>query len=261
VKGSSALQFLRSLPRSASPRFSTHVTGAGAGLRLTTVPGTSDVPLRGIARLRLLERIAPEIIELMIGHDPETGATSWIARTQTATLSLLLSPDVARGFSGEGQALVDLADEQWRAVLPRVRATLRWQSRLDPTKLATENALEPAQIRGALAALGSRGLVGYDARAGAYFHRELPFDVDRVAELHPRLQDAKALVEAGDVRVESQEGDRVVGWVKGTDTEHHVRLGADGDDRSSCAWWAKHRGERGPCKHVLALRMVVGAEE
>ncbi|WP_460917139.1 SWIM zinc finger family protein [Plantactinospora veratri] len=24
----------------------------------------------------------------------------------------------------------------------------------------------------------------------------------------------------------------------------------------SCPWWARHRGERGPCKHALAVSMV-----
>jgi hypothetical protein len=156
--------------------------------------------------------------------------------------------------------LQDLAHTSWERALPRVRSALRWQSRLDPRSLAAEHGLLEGDVRGALAALGSRGLLGYDAGVGAFFHRELPFDLAQVDALHPRLKDARALVADGAVRTE-RDGERVVGWVRGTDAEHHVRLDVDGDDRCTCTWWAKHQGERGPCKHVLALRMAAGMED
>ena len=37
-----------------------------------------------------------------------------------------------------------------------------------------------ADVAAALAELGSFGLVGYDLAQGAYYHRELPFDVSRI---------------------------------------------------------------------------------
>ena len=33
--------------------------------------------------------------------------------------------------------------------------------------------------------------------------------------------------------------------------EYRVRL-VDGSWRCTCPWWGKHRGDRGPCKHILA---------
>ena len=212
--------------------------------------------MRGIERLRLLERVAPATRRLAIGFDPITGATSWRVETATAALTLLLSPESNRGLSGEGQVLADLAEPAWAAHLPRVRAALRWRSVVEATAFGEETGLTPDAARGALAALGSRGLVGFDAAAGAFFHRELPFDLDRVADLHPRLLDARRLVADGGVRLESP----AVAWVRGTDTEHHVRLSPTGD-RCTCTWWAKHQGERGPCKHVLAARLASGDEE
>ena len=42
----------------------------------------------------------------------------------------------------------------------------------------------------------------------------------------------------------------------GTPT-YTVTLGADPDeDRCTCPWYAKYRGGRGPCKHVLAARIA-----
>ena len=43
------------------------------------------------------------------------------------------------------------------------------------------------------------------------------------------------------------------------EVEHLVRLAADGD-RCTCPWYAKHRSERGPCKHILAVQLVVEGE-
>jgi hypothetical protein len=39
--------------------------------------------------------------------------------------------------------------------------------------------------------------------------------------------------------------------VRSGDVDYEVRFDELGA-RCTCAWFAKHRGERGPCKHVLA---------
>ena len=40
--------------------------------------------------------------------------------------------------------------------------------------------------------------------------------------------------------------------------DHRVSF-ADGGDTCTCPWWGKHRGTRGPCKHVVAARIALGA--
>jgi hypothetical protein len=47
--------------------------------------------------------------------------------------------------------------------------------------------------------------------------------------------------------------------VRGADVEHLVRMGTDGD-RSTWRWFAKHRNERGPCKHILAVQITLEEE-
>ena len=61
--------------------------------------------------------------------------------------------------------------------------------------------MTPDEVAAALNAAGSRGLVGFDLAEGAYFHRELPFDLTMVESLHPRLKDARKLVAGGGIRV------------------------------------------------------------
>lgn len=75
------------------------------------------------------------------------------------------------------------------------------------------------------------------------------------------LKDGRQLIEHQKVRiVEPIVDDRVEVMVRGTDVEHRVVLTAEGD-RCTCPWYSKHRNERGPCKHILAARLVVEPQE
>ncbi len=84
---------------------------------------------------------------------------------------------------------------------------------------------------------------------GAYFHRELPLGAG-MDSVHPRLADARELIAAGQVSLTED------GAVSG---DHRVRFGSGGTgpDWCTCPWWGTHRGTRGPCKHVLAARIML----
>jgi predicted nucleic acid-binding Zn finger protein len=136
-----------------------------------------------------------------------------------------------------------------------VRAALRWQARLTPNALAAEADVTSAAAASSLSVLGARGLVGFDVGEAASFHRELPFDLELVEALQPRLLDARMLVDQAGVRVVSDTGEAAEAYVRGTDVEHRVR--ANGEDyRCTCPWFSRNQGERGPCKHILALQIV-----
>jgi predicted nucleic acid-binding Zn finger protein len=63
------------------------------------------------------------------------------------------------------------------------------------------------------------------------------------------------------VRVHQRVGDSEVEvLVAGSDVEHLVRLSAQ-QDRCTCPWFSKHQGERGPCKHVLAARLLIDGDD
>lgn len=259
VSAPEAARFLRSLPRGAGPA-SAWVVPAGRGLRLSQVATGGGVRLGGVGRLRVLEDLVRHARTMRIYGDEPSGASAWELVLDEARFHLVLGPEVSRGFSGEGQALSVLASERWRDVLPRVRATLRWQTRINPGALAAEFGLSSEEIHAALSALGSRGLVGFDMAEGAFFHRELPFDLALVESLHPRLMDARKIVEGGGVRISRHDGSRIEAFVPGTDVEHRVVVTDDGAT-CTCPWYAKHRGERGPCKHVLAVQIRLADEE
>jgi hypothetical protein len=132
---------------------------------------------------------------------------------------------------------------------------LRWQDTLDARALAAELGSSEAQIAAALAELGASGLVGYDLAQAKYFHRELPFDLGLVAKLHPRLANARKLASTGEVEIDP---DGTGAWVRGKDGEYRVRRDPDGVWHCLCPWGARHGTSRGPCKHILALKIGAG---
>jgi hypothetical protein len=256
VSGTEARRFLRALPRQGTQGRPTWVTRSGPGLRLTQVAGKDAVRVTGVERLRLLEDLARHAVGLRVYATPDGEASSWELHCGDALFHLALSPEVWRGFSGEGQLLSTLATASSGDEVDRVRGALHWQSRLDPAQLAAQASLPLDQARTALARLAASGLVGFDVAERAYFHRELPFDLSLLESLQPRLKDARKLVAEDGVRIESR-GPVTEAWVQGSGVEHRVRIGEEGA-RCTCPWFSKHQGERGPCKHVLAVQIVTG---
>lgn len=244
VTGQRAMAFLSALPRSA-PGPTVAVVQAPRGLT-TTAPGTPGAALlAGTARLTSLRRVMRHIERLTVFSHP-SGASAWVADLDAARITLVLSPQPYRGFSGEGQLLEDLSGSGRPHDADQVLERLAWEPVIDPAWLSLETGLPERRVTAALAVLAASGKVGYDLSDSTWFHREIPFDADAVERDHPRLRAARALVAAGAV---ARSGDR---WVVGDgDHRHWVTLG-DTDPTCSCRWYVRYRGGRGHCSHILA---------
>ena len=156
--------FLRSLPRSTPARSVFWLQPVRTGLRLGATPTPGSVAVGGPERLRVLEAVLRHATGLRVyGLGGEAAATScWVVDLPHARLSVSLSPQATRGFSGEGALLEDLVDA-------------------DPA------ALEAAH-----------GRLGYDVSERRYFDRVLPFGRDLLKD-HPRWTRAQRLVLDGAV--------------------------------------------------------------
>jgi hypothetical protein len=260
ISGQEAWRFLRSMPRMKTNRRETFVVASGRGLRLSQVAARDSVRVGGLERLRALEGLSAHAAGLKIYADETTGASAWELSFDDCRFHLVMSPEVWRGFSGEGQALSAIASKEWEPLLPAVKKQLKWQAVVDEEalhrKLAEKSAVSAEQVRGALAALGTQGLVGFDLAEGAWFHRELPFELDAIDKMHPRLRDARKLLAEERVRLGPQTADVAEVLVQSSDVEHRVRISAD-DARCTCPWYAKHASSRGPCKHILAAQILL----
>ncbi|MFJ6571707.1 SWIM zinc finger family protein [Streptomyces sp. NPDC091292] len=254
-----AVRFLRSLPRGSArgaSRGASWVVPAGRGLRPTTRPVPGAVALPGPERLVALLRVLRHATALRVYGPPVTGgadptAAAWEVVLPGMRLTLTLSPEASRGFSGEGGVLDALATDEAAEDAELISVLLAWEPRIDIADLAASSGLPAERVRAALVRLGTSGRVGYDTAEAAYFHRELPYDAGRVERHNPRLRSARALLDAAAVTL-----DGALGTVTADDGHvHRVRDDA-GSLTCTCQWWAKYRGGRGPCKHALAVRMA-----
>ncbi|MFE5681079.1 SWIM zinc finger family protein [Streptomyces erythrochromogenes] len=269
LSAAEAVRFLRSLPRTTTTagsgsggRAPLWVVPAGRTLRPTTRPVPGAVCLPGPERLAALQRVLRHATALRVygpaGHAGAATAAAWEVAMPGMRLTLTLSPEPGRGFSGEGAVLEALAGDEAAADADLVSVLLSWEPRIDIADLAAQSGLSPQRVRAALTRLGTAGRVGYDAADAAYFHRELPYDAHRAEARNPRLTAARTLLADGAVHLHAPAATAGSGTatVRSGERHYQVREAAGGVLSCTCQWWADYRGRRGPCKHALAVRMA-----
>jgi hypothetical protein len=265
VPAAEAAAVLRQLPRptqQSGARTTRWVVPAGRTLRPTSRPAPNAVCLPGPERLLTLQTVLRHATTVRVyaptapASADGAAAVAWEVELPGMRLTLMLSQSASRGFSGEGGVLHDLAGGQVSQDAERVAELLAWEPRIDVAELSAQTGLPADRVRAALTMLGTSGQIGYDLAEEAYFHRQLPYRAGAVEMRNPRLRGARALVADGAVRL-----DGPLARVGKGDDAHVVRADeASGQLSCTCFWWAKYRGGRGPCKHVLAVGMVRGTE-
>ena len=173
-----ARAFLTELPVRTAHRETCWVQQVPRGLRLGASQTSGAFPIGGPERLKPLAALLRHASALRVyaaelvdeGGRAGTASSWWELVLPHGRFGLALSPYTARGFSGEGAGLGDLARQTPQA------------------------------------SLAAQGQLGYDLAEGRFFSRTLPFVVD-VLEANPRLDRARGLVSTGRVRVD---GDRVL---------------------------------------------------
>jgi hypothetical protein len=259
VAATEAAAFLRGLPAGRDGAV-LWVVPAGRTLRLTSRPTPGAVCLPGPGRLGALRSLLRFATTLRaygppVGPATASAPSAWELETPTQRLTLTLSPEPRRGFSGEGAVLDALAGDDVSDDADLVSALLAYDPTIDVGALAAGSGLPAGRVRAALAQLGTAGRVGYDVTEAAYFHRVLPYDAAAVARLNPRLTGARRLVAAGAVALDAGSA-----WVTSNGERYQIGLAGTAPVSCTCQWWARHRGDRGPCKHALAVSMALVPE-
>ena len=100
------------------------------------------------------------------------------------------------------------------------------------------------------------GMLGYDLDDNQYFYRRLPYKLERIMSLNPRLKSAEKLLEEDKVKIISRDDQKIESRVEGSGIKHMVLI--DGEsEKCTCTWFSKYQGERVPCKHILATKKKV----
>ncbi|MDJ0713134.1 MAG: SWIM zinc finger family protein [Prochloraceae cyanobacterium] len=233
--------------------------------------GSTEQVIRvwGRRRIHILERLIP-IAKKFTVHLLGTGLPSfYVADLGDMSFTLGLSGWTANDWSNSGN--FDL-------MAPRAQID-RWTSQQifdalkqnwleTPEDLAKRLNLNRAVVLGALGAYTQAGRAIYDLNKQVYRVRELsrePLPMDRLRFANQREEKATRFLEYNKVKVTSVTGDSdrtyiIKGSVSDKQRIFNPSLTVDADERiiqaeCSCNWHQQNKLYKGPCEHILALRM------
>lgn len=224
----------------------------------------------GRRRLLILERLIPVAREFRV-HLLGTGMPSfWVADLGPISFTLGLSGWTANDWSGSANfdllaPRADVDSETQRKVL----LALQGHRLSTPDDLAAELSLDRAQVLGALSAWTQAGRAIYDLNKDVFRHRELarePLPMGKLRFQNEREEQAASLVQSGMVSVArtnvvDADTTRVEGRVRARGRKQSPWLVLDSDERISdaacdCYYFGQNKLFKGPCEHILALRIA-----
>ncbi|MDF3834901.1 SWIM zinc finger family protein [Cupriavidus basilensis] len=205
-------------------------------------------------RVHLLESGMPSFWVVELGEVTVTlGLTGWSASDWSASARFnLLAPRHAVSDAAKLQVAQDL-QRHWQAT---------------PGEIAARTGLPEADVRAALASWLQAGRAVYDLPAARFAWRELSRDPLMLEQLlldSTEEDAALKLVHAGSVKLTGIERDesrlRIRGEVRQGRQSASPQLSLDADEQitdahCTCNHYRQNRLRRGPCSHMLALRLL-----
>jgi hypothetical protein len=250
-----ALQLFQSIP-AGKLKSDYYLVTRGSKPLFTPVKSSQAVCVGGLHRLKLVEPLIAYVDELRVYPHPQMQSTTWQLYFGNTRFSLSISRDAWRGFSGEGAALESLIEDIPDTWIDAVDKYSYANQAFNPAMMSVEEGLDLKKVDQVTARLSDMGLLGFDLDENHFFYRRLPFKLGRILSLNPRMKDAEKLLQEDKVVILSSSGDHVEASVAGSGVHHTVIL--DGDNaRCTCTWFSRHQGERGLCKHVLAVKKKI----
>ncbi|MBB6372319.1 SWIM zinc finger family protein [Chryseobacterium shigense] len=220
------------------------------------VKSVDAVCIGGLHRLRLLEPLLPYIDKMQVFPHSSMQSTTWQLCLGNIRFSFSLSRESWRGFSGEGAVLDSLTDDvsdEWIDALDKYAYA---NQAFNPSVFALNENINLKKTENLTGRLAAMGLLGYDLDDNGFFYRRLPFKLSRIIGLNPRMKNAEKLIAEGKIEILNKSETRTEARVEGTDVHHTVIIEND-KERCTCEWFSKYQGERGPCKHVLAVKKLM----
>lgn len=250
-----ALQFFRSIPK-GKQKNDFYLGIRGNRPVLSPIKSGNSICIGGIHRLRLLEQLIPLIDEMRIFSHKTMQSTTIQLYFGAVRFTFSISRDTWRGFSGEGAALESLIEDISEELINRFNNFSYANQEFNPTLLAIEQGIDFKKMDNLAARLSAMGLLGFDLDENIFFYRQLPFKLSRILSLNPRMKNAEKIVEEDKLEIISDSGNRIEARVQGSGVNHTVVITGN-KVRCTCTWFSKHQGERGMCKHILAVKKKI----
>ncbi len=228
----------------------------GSKYLFSPLKSNTAIYIGGIHRLKLLQPLIPLIKELKIYPHKDMQSVTFILYFNELNFVFSVSRDFWRGFSGEGAALGELIEDLPDSLIQAFDNYSYTNQEFNPTLLSFEENIVISKIDKLATKLSAMGLLGYDLSKNRFFYRRLPFKLDRILSLNPRLKGAEKLLAENKVEITSRTDDEVEAKVEGSGVFHYVVLKGD-FQKCTCTWFSRNQGERGDCKHILAVKKKI----
>lgn len=247
-----ALQLFKTIP-SGKIKTDYFLIKRGSRYMFSPLKANSAVCIGGIHRLKLLQPLIPLINELKIYPQKDMQSVTFILCFNELNFVFSVSRDFWRGFSGEGAALEALIEDLPDTLVKAFDNYSYTNQEFNPTLLSFEAGIDISKIDKLAIKLSAMGLLGYDLDKNGFFYRRLPFKLERILALNPRLKGAEKLLEENKVLITSKKDNEIEASVEGSGVQHYVVLKGE-TQKCTCTWFSRNQGERGVCKHILAVK-------
>jgi len=250
-----AQQLFKSIP-TGKPKADYYLIIRGGKPIFSPVRSGDAITVGGVHRLKLIEPLLAIADKVQVFPHKDMQATTWQVYMGAVRFTLSISRDAWRGFSGEGaalEALIEDIPDKWIEAVDNYGYA---NQAFNPTLMAVNEGLDLMKLDNITSRLSAIGLLGYDLDENNFFYRRLPFKLSRIMSLNPRLKDAEKLLSEGKVKIVSRQDAKVEAQVEGSGVHHIVVLSHD-KEQCTCTWFSKNQGERGVCKHILAVKKLL----
>jgi len=109
LEGPKLRQFLNTIPNVTHTRDFCYLVQTSTGIRQTQLKDEQSIAVAGIGRIHILKKLARKAKKLMIYGNRDSQVSAFELHFDGIRFQILLSPNVSRGFSGEGQLLLELS--------------------------------------------------------------------------------------------------------------------------------------------------------
>ena len=247
-----ALQLFKTIPN-GKVKTDYFLIKRGNKYLFSPLKSNSAVCIGGIHRLKLLQPLIPLINEMKIYPQKDMQSVTFILCFNDLNFVFSISRDFWRGFSGEGAALEALIEDLPDNLIKAFDNYSYTNQTFNPTLMSFEEHIDVSKIDKLATKLSAMGLLGYDLENNGFFYRRLPFKLDRIMSLNPRLKGAEKLLLEGKVEITLKKDNAIEAKVEGSGVQHYVIIKGD-TQKCTCTWFSKNQGERGACKHILAVK-------
>jgi len=250
-----AVQLFKTIP-SGKVKTDFYLIKRGNKYVFSPMKSKNAICIGGIHRLKLLSPLIPMINKLRIYRHVEQQCTNIVLHFDRINFTFSLSRNFWRGFSGEGAALEDLLEDLPEQFVQAFDNYAYTNQSFNPLDLTLGHDLDISKVEKLSSKLAAMGLLGYDLERNSYFYRRLPFKLDRILTLNPRLKGADKLLAENKVEIISKDAGAVEAKVAGGGVFHYVAIKPD-LEKCTCFWYSRNQGERGACKHILATKKLI----